>query len=142
MDGDDMDRAQFAFAADAFGAYVSLGVVEHDPGGPDRILDEAYRVLAPAFEACRPRPRMLKIYRRICYSLTRAARSGNWGPHLRERFRDRDTCREWLWSRLGGEAPGNWRDDLYGLGIVVWFLGAWVWWSLRARMLQGLTDER
>lgn len=28
-------------------AYVSLGVVEHDPKGPDRILEEAHRVLAP-----------------------------------------------------------------------------------------------
>jgi SAM-dependent methyltransferase len=28
-------------------AYVSLGVVEHDPDGPDAILAEAYRVLEP-----------------------------------------------------------------------------------------------
>ncbi|MBI1958420.1 MAG: class I SAM-dependent methyltransferase [Candidatus Rokubacteria bacterium] len=28
-------------------AYLSLGVVEHDPGGPDAILAEAARVLAP-----------------------------------------------------------------------------------------------
>lgn len=28
-------------------AYLSLGVVEHDPDGPDRILKEAHRVLAP-----------------------------------------------------------------------------------------------
>ncbi|HBH04905.1 MAG: hypothetical protein A2X36_05000 [Elusimicrobia bacterium GWA2_69_24] len=31
----------------ALGAYVSLGVVEHDPAGPDAILAEARRVLAP-----------------------------------------------------------------------------------------------
>ena len=42
-----MDLGQLGFADDAFGAYVSLGVVEHDPGGPDRILAEAHRVLAP-----------------------------------------------------------------------------------------------
>jgi len=42
-----MDLGQLAFGAGAFGAYVSLGVVEHDAGGPDRILAEAHRVLAP-----------------------------------------------------------------------------------------------
>lgn len=42
-----MDLGQLGFAAGAFGAYVSLGVVEHDPSGPDRILAEAHRVLAP-----------------------------------------------------------------------------------------------
>jgi SAM-dependent methyltransferase len=42
-----MDLAQLGFAAGAFDGYVSLGVVEHDPGGPDRILAEAHRVLAP-----------------------------------------------------------------------------------------------
>lgn len=42
-----MDLAQLAFADGAFAAYVSLGVVEHDPSGPDRILAEAARVLAP-----------------------------------------------------------------------------------------------
>jgi len=31
----------------AFAAYVSLGVVEHDPDGPDRIVAEAARVLMP-----------------------------------------------------------------------------------------------
>ena len=31
----------------AFAAYVSLGVVEHDPEGPDAILAEARRVLSP-----------------------------------------------------------------------------------------------
>jgi SAM-dependent methyltransferase len=31
----------------AVAAYVSLGVVEHDPAGPDAILAEARRVLAP-----------------------------------------------------------------------------------------------
>ena len=31
----------------AFAAYVSLGVVEHDPEGPDRIVAEAARVLTP-----------------------------------------------------------------------------------------------
>jgi len=42
-----MDLGQLAFAAGAFGACVSLGVVEHDADGPDRILAEANRVLAP-----------------------------------------------------------------------------------------------
>ncbi len=32
----------------AIAAYVSLGVVEHDPDGPDAILAEARRVLAPS----------------------------------------------------------------------------------------------
>ena len=32
----------------AIGAYISLGVVEHDEQGPDAILAEAARVLAPA----------------------------------------------------------------------------------------------
>ena len=31
----------------AAAAYVSLGVAEHDPSGPDAILAEARRVLAP-----------------------------------------------------------------------------------------------
>lgn len=31
----------------ALAAYVSLGVVEHDPDGPDRLVAEAARVLAP-----------------------------------------------------------------------------------------------
>jgi SAM-dependent methyltransferase len=31
----------------AFDAYISLGVVEHDPQGPDAILREAHRVLRP-----------------------------------------------------------------------------------------------
>jgi SAM-dependent methyltransferase len=42
-----MDLARLAFASEAFGAYISLGVVEHDPDGPERILAEARRVLAP-----------------------------------------------------------------------------------------------
>jgi SAM-dependent methyltransferase len=41
-----MDLGQLAFAPGAFSAYVSLGVVEHDPAGPGRILAEAHRVLA------------------------------------------------------------------------------------------------
>jgi SAM-dependent methyltransferase len=41
-----MDLGQLGFASGAFAAYVSLGVVEHDPNGPDRILREAHRVLA------------------------------------------------------------------------------------------------
>jgi SAM-dependent methyltransferase len=41
-----MDLGQLAFAPGAFAAYVSLGVVEHDPYGPGRILAEAHRVLA------------------------------------------------------------------------------------------------
>ena len=42
-----MDLTRLGFAAESFAAYVSLGVVEHDPAGPDRILGEAHRVLAP-----------------------------------------------------------------------------------------------
>ncbi len=39
------DLQQLGVRGDAVDAYVSLGVVEHDPGGPDAILGEARRVL-------------------------------------------------------------------------------------------------
>ncbi len=42
-----MDLRQLAFRAGTFDAYVSLGVVEHHPDGPDAILEEARRVLVP-----------------------------------------------------------------------------------------------
>ena len=42
-----MQLRALAVRDDAFGAYISLGVVEHDPDGPDAILAEARRVLAP-----------------------------------------------------------------------------------------------
>jgi len=42
-----MDLACLAIASGRVDAYVSLGVVEHDPAGPDRVLAEAARVLAP-----------------------------------------------------------------------------------------------
>ena len=42
-----MDLGRLAVHSGAFDAYVSLGVVEHDPAGPARILAEAARVLAP-----------------------------------------------------------------------------------------------
>jgi SAM-dependent methyltransferase len=41
------DLRALAVASGAVSAYVSLGVVEHDPGGPEAILAEAHRVLAP-----------------------------------------------------------------------------------------------
>jgi SAM-dependent methyltransferase len=41
------DLRSLAVRTGAARAYVSLGVVEHDPGGPGTILDEARRVLAP-----------------------------------------------------------------------------------------------
>jgi SAM-dependent methyltransferase len=40
------DLRALAIRAGALAAYVSLGVVEHDPDGPDAILAEAARVLA------------------------------------------------------------------------------------------------
>ena len=43
-----MDLRRLGFRPEAFAAYVSLGAVEHDPDGPDLILHEARRVLAPA----------------------------------------------------------------------------------------------
>jgi SAM-dependent methyltransferase len=43
-----MDLRQLGFRPGSFAAYVSLGVAEHDPEGPDRILIEAHRVLAPS----------------------------------------------------------------------------------------------
>src|SRR3989442_13651716 len=42
-----MELRGLAIAGGALSAYVSLGVVEHDPEGPDAILREAHRVLAP-----------------------------------------------------------------------------------------------
>jgi SAM-dependent methyltransferase len=41
------DLADLAVRDGALDAYVSLGVVEHDPAGPDAILAEARRVLRP-----------------------------------------------------------------------------------------------
>jgi SAM-dependent methyltransferase len=41
------DLRTLAVRSGAVDAYVSLGVVEHDPAGPDAILAEAHRVLAP-----------------------------------------------------------------------------------------------
>jgi SAM-dependent methyltransferase len=41
------DLRALAIRTAAVDAYVSLGVVEHDPEGPDAILAEARRVLAP-----------------------------------------------------------------------------------------------
>jgi SAM-dependent methyltransferase len=41
------DLRALAIRSGALAAYVSLGVVEHDPDGPDAILAEAHRVLAP-----------------------------------------------------------------------------------------------
>jgi len=40
-----MELTRLALRDGAVGAYVSLGVVEHDPAGPDAILAEARRVL-------------------------------------------------------------------------------------------------
>ena len=42
-----MGLTALALRDGAIAAYVSLGVVEHDPAGPDGILAEARRVLAP-----------------------------------------------------------------------------------------------
>lgn len=42
-----MALTSLGIRAGSMAAYVSLGVVEHDPDGPDAILAEAVRVLAP-----------------------------------------------------------------------------------------------
>src|SRR5881628_1188284 len=42
-----MDLRRLGFGSDAFAVYISLGVVEHDPEGPDSIVREAWRVLEP-----------------------------------------------------------------------------------------------
>ena len=42
-----MELRALAVRDGALAAYISLGVVEHDPDGPDAILAEARRVLAP-----------------------------------------------------------------------------------------------
>jgi len=42
-----MDLGRLAVRSGVFDAYVSLGVVEHDPAGPARVVAEAARVLAP-----------------------------------------------------------------------------------------------
>lgn len=41
------DLRALAIRSGAVSAYISLGVAEHDPDGPDAILTEAHRVLAP-----------------------------------------------------------------------------------------------
>ena len=41
------DLRALAIRGGTLAAYISLGVVEHDPAGPDAILAEARRVLAP-----------------------------------------------------------------------------------------------
>src|SRR5256886_15045183 len=42
-----MELRALAVRDGALAGYISLGVVEHDAGGPDAILAEACRVLAP-----------------------------------------------------------------------------------------------
>ena len=42
-----MDLCSLGLRDGAVSAYVSLGIVEHDPDGPDAILAEARRVLSP-----------------------------------------------------------------------------------------------
>lgn len=42
-----MDLRQLAVRSGSLSAYISLGVVEHDPAGPDGIVAEAARVLRP-----------------------------------------------------------------------------------------------
>jgi len=42
-----MELRGLAIADGALSGYISLGVIEHDPDGPDAILVEAHRVLAP-----------------------------------------------------------------------------------------------
>lgn len=42
-----MELTRLGFRSSSFDAYVSLGVVEHDPAGPEAIVAEARRVLAP-----------------------------------------------------------------------------------------------
>jgi len=42
-----MDLRELGFRPGVFAAYISLGVVEHDPAGPDAILREAWRLLEP-----------------------------------------------------------------------------------------------
>jgi SAM-dependent methyltransferase len=42
-----MDLRRLGFRSGAFAVYLSLGVVEHDPEGPDHMLREAWRVLRP-----------------------------------------------------------------------------------------------
>jgi hypothetical protein len=42
-----MDLRALAVATGAVAVYLSLGVVEHDPAGPDAILEEAARVVPP-----------------------------------------------------------------------------------------------
>jgi len=42
-----MELRGLAIADGALSGYISLGVIEHDPAGPDAILAEAHRVLAP-----------------------------------------------------------------------------------------------
>lgn len=60
-----MELRSLAVRDGVFAAYVSLGVVEHDPAGPDAILSEARRVLAPGGVALVSVP-YLNGVRRLC----------------------------------------------------------------------------
>ena len=44
---DVMDVRKLTFNDNTFGAYLSLGVIEHFPEGPEKAVSEAYRVLSP-----------------------------------------------------------------------------------------------
>jgi len=44
---DVMDVRKLTFEDNTFGGYLSLGVIEHFPEGPEKAISEAYRVLSP-----------------------------------------------------------------------------------------------
>lgn len=69
-----MDLRALAVATGAIAAYLSLGVVEHDPDGPDAILEEAARVV--------PRGGLLLLSVPYCNGARRLA-----APYLRRRAR-------------------------------------------------------
>lgn len=60
-----MELGSLAVRDGVLAAYISLGVVEHDPAGPDAILSEAQRVLAPGGVALVSVP-YLNGVRRLC----------------------------------------------------------------------------
>ncbi len=69
-----MDLSQLAVRSGALAAYVSLGVVEHDPEGPDAIVADAARALAPGGRLVLSVPYVNGVRRLFAGRLAREAR--------------------------------------------------------------------
>jgi SAM-dependent methyltransferase len=60
------DVTRLPFEDESLGAYISLGVIEHDQSGPERFIEEAKRVLAPDGVAIFTVP-YANLFRRVKY---------------------------------------------------------------------------